>query len=178
MEKLKSSFQFIVLCSLIAQPTLAAQGAAPRLGPVVTKAQATAAGHLQYCLVDFPDFCAMIQDDAIAYCDRPQANEHLPSAREFALYAKAQGARGILANEDGSGNWVYTQHDQPFYFTSEGYRKPSQRELTSWFWTSSIRVDNSQAGYVFYGGYGSIGAEGWARMGIHLVRCAMGKQSP
>ncbi|HAZ13384.1 MAG: hypothetical protein A2X86_14830 [Bdellovibrionales bacterium GWA2_49_15] len=85
----------------------------------------------------------------------------LPTARELVQVAQIEnGAEGVsetkrdgyylVKGSDSAGN------PDHFYFSPKGYKRPSRDLGEYWFWSSSVRPDDSDYAYVLGGGVGLI----------------------
>lgn len=89
--------------------------------------------------------------------ERECLNMHmrLPTAREFALFARSLGAQGIsetkkdgyylVKGTDSAGN------PDHFYFSNKGYKRPAEDDGAVFFWTSTVHSVDSRYAYSFNG---------------------------
>jgi hypothetical protein len=120
------------------------------------------------------------QFDAIGFCAK--IGQHLPSAREFALFAITQGAKGIVevGQLPPGANWALTQAvnkdstPDNFYYFVEGYKRPVTDIGDDVVWTSSSSGKYSQYGLVFDGQRGFIGVNQDLRSEPMRFACAEG----
>jgi hypothetical protein len=92
----------------------------------------------------------MNQYDADTYCK--SQGTRLPTVRELALYCQSLGAKGISATER-DGYYLVRGSDSvgnpdSFYFSNEGYQRPTGDFGNYWFWSSS--VDSNYSYYAYY----------------------------
>jgi hypothetical protein len=93
--------------------------------------------------------------------------KHLPSIRELAQIAMSYGAKGIVEINDGKPLKPLSGHieinaknadgsSDNFYYSHYGYQRPPGLLGIKWFWSSSVRVDNTGSVMAFFGKDGFI----------------------
>ncbi len=114
------------------------------------------------------DSISFTQSDAILYCAK--LNAHLPSAREFAQFAKSMGAAGTL---EVDYVWSSLQGKVPpgfslvnatdsngvpdvFYFNSQGLTVPKLAIEQNFFWSSSTNKNYQDGFYLYFGNAGKL----------------------
>ena len=160
-------------------------------GKMVTYEDLSREQQREYCkLADSGDHsCYMTLAEAVRYCNID--GRRLPSAREFADWAKSHGAKGILTEDayirelNGlpEGRWttqrkayrVYTQESERvdmFFYSYAGYFPPKDFSENHWFWSSSVLPAPSNNQSLFFNGRdGGIGFTHSSMDARNSVRC-------
>lgn len=110
----------------------------------------------KYCSkVDEFNTCLMTATQALQYCARPGANQHLPSIQEYIAFAKKNGARGILndGGNDCGGQYILAEdlnvkndnrgYVRSYCYSSDGYIRPgaeTEKSQEDILWTSSASI--------------------------------------
>jgi hypothetical protein len=156
--------------------------------PIVNSKDLAGAQKRKYCSYVDSDSgaCLMTLVNAKNYCARVGA--HLPDIREFAKLSHSLGAKGILSGSETNTEYEGPDHDKltgiftqntdnsidKFYYSSAGYRRPTDSLGNNLLWSSSRYYAHSDYDvYVFIEGDGDIFRHDSTSYGA--VRCVAGR---
>lgn len=103
--------------------------------------------------------------EAKEYCE--SVGSRLPTARDYAEFARTKGAVGI-AQSDNPKYYIHAGPDE-FYYNSTGYDIQMDDQWLRGFWTGSVPPSSPENAYMFWGAYGILVYS--RKVNLFAVRC-------